>query len=301
MKQASSQFLEQLAAETTTLCRIWRVTTRGGNPIFLTDLDRDITYDGDVYSATKSLQGSALDNSIGGSRSNFEITVILGEWITRPEVEGGIYDGALIEVDAIFYDHIDYGVMPLATGEITNASVPHKDSALLQCVGLVTKSQRILTEQYSATCRADFCDARCGLDIEDFGTNFEVTAVANLRQFTSDTSEADDYFNLGTVKWLTGNNAGTAVEVLRSLNTGAVTLMVRTGRSIEIGDTGTIYRGCDKTLARCIAYGNILNFRGEPYVPGQDYAALAPNDTPPAEAGATPDPLPVDWVPADGL
>lgn len=302
MKPASAEFLEQLATETTTLCRLWRVTPKGGTTIFLTDLDVEVTYEGDVYSATRSLQGSALDNSIGGSRSNFEVTVILGEWITRSQVEGGIYDGALIEIDAVFYDHLDFGSMPLATGEVNGASCSHMTTALLQCVGFVTKSQRSLTEQYSPTCRADFCDARCGLDIEDFGDAFTVGSVTNLRMFGSSevAAQDDDYYNLGTVKWLTGNNAGTAVEVLRSTTTGTVSLMVRTGFSIEVGDTGTIYRGCDKTITQCTAYANILNFRGEPYVPGSDYATQAPNATPPGPAGDPPTPLGELWVPPGG-
>jgi uncharacterized phage protein (TIGR02218 family) len=303
VKAASAEFLERLSTEALALCRLWRVTPRGGATKFLTDHDQDITYGGDTYTATRSLEGSAIDNTIGGARANFEITVLLGDWITRPEIEGGQYDGALVEIDAAFYDDLTLGTMPLATGEITNASVPHKDSAQLQCVGFASRTQRPLTEQYSATCRANFCDERCGLDIEDYGTAFAVDSVSGLRQFTASEVAAggDDFYNLGTVKWLTGNNAGTAVEVLRSTTTGVVTLMVRTGRSIEVGDTGTIYQGCDKTLARCISYDNILNFRGEPYVPGQDYAALAPNAIPPAEAGAHPDPLPDNWTPADGL
>lgn len=302
MKPASAEFLTQLATEATTLCRLWRVEPIGRATIFLTDLDRDITYDGDTYSATKSLQGSAIDNSIGGSRSNFEITVILGDWITREEVLGGIYDGALIEIDAIFYDHIEHGVMPLAVGEVNGSSVPHMSTAFLQCVGRVSLSQRPLTEQYSPTCRADFCDVRCGLAIEDFGEAFTVSAVGSLRQFTATEVAAhdDDFYNLGTVQWLTGANTGTAVEVIRSSSTGVVSLMVRAGATIEIGDTGTIYRGCDKTITTCTAYANILNFRGEPYVPGSDYTAQAPNAIPPGPAGDPPTPLGNIWVPPGG-
>ena len=41
----------------------------------------------------------------------------------------------------------------------------------------------------------------------------------------------------------------------------------------KIGDTFTITAGCDKTFATCkTRFGNHLNFRGFPHVPGSDFA-----------------------------
>ena len=38
-----------------------------------------------------------------------------------------------------------------------------------------------------------------------------------------------------------------------------------------LGDTYTIVAGCDKTAATCKArYANLVNFRGEPFIPGTD-------------------------------
>jgi hypothetical protein len=39
-----------------------------------------------------------------------------------------------------------------------------------------------------------------------------------------------------------------------------------------------LFPGCDKTRATCVAkFSNILNFRGEPDVPGQDKYYTGPN------------------------
>ena len=36
-----------------------------------------------------------------------------------------------------------------------------------------------------------------------------------------------------------------------------------------------IYPACNKSRTQCVAYGNVVNFRGEPDLPGQD-ALMAP-------------------------
>jgi uncharacterized phage protein (TIGR02218 family) len=42
------------------------------------------------------------------------------------------------------------------------------------------------------------------------------------------------------------------------------------------GDGFTVTVGCDRTLGQCAGrFGNVLNFRGFPHMPGEDWA-LAP-------------------------
>jgi uncharacterized phage protein (TIGR02218 family) len=41
--------------------------------------------------------------------------------------------------------------------------------------------------------------------------------------------------------------------------------------TVTAADTFSVYAGCDKTRTTCInRFGNILNFRGEPDLPGLD-------------------------------
>jgi hypothetical protein len=46
---------------------------------------------------------------------------------------------------------------------------------------------------------------------------------------------------------------------------------------IEIGDTFTATPGCDKRIPTCVSFGLILNYGGEPTVPGQDAALVYPD------------------------
>lgn len=288
MRTASPEFKAQLAASTTTLCRLWRLTPVGGSALLFTDHDKKVTVGADEYLPTNSFTTSAIENSIGGSNVNFDIQVLLNGQITRPDVEQGIYDGASMEIDAIFYDHVDYGTMSLATGYVTDISLPTRYVAVMSCAGRLSATKRILTEVYTPTCRADFGDSRCTVDVMSFAEAFEVTAVNGIF-FNTDLAFAEDYFSFGTVIWSTGDNAGKRIEVYRSQADGLVKLLIRPPFPIQIGDTGQITRGCDKRVATCTGYANLVNFRGEPYVPGQDMVQAPVFSIPPPVAQPDPD------------
>lgn len=78
------------------------------------------------------------------------------------------------------------------------------------------------------------------------------------------------YFAYGTVKFTSGANAGQTMEV-KSFSPGVVTLAMSLNAPIAVGDTYTIVAGCDKQCGTCSGrFNNLVNFRGEPYIPGAD-------------------------------
>lgn len=88
--------------------------------------------------------------------------------------------------------------------------------------------------------------------------------------FYIDYTFATGYFAYGSVKWVTGLNAGLTSDV-RTFSPGVVTLGMPTPHAISPGDQYTIVAGCDKQFGTCKArWNNVVNFRGEPYVPGPD-------------------------------
>ena len=102
-----------------------------------------------------------------------------------------------------------------------------------------------------------------------------VTAVTDRAVFAASVASAataDGWFNGGLLTWATGANTGRAIEVKSWIaGTGRLELFMAMGYAIAIGDTFTVYPGCDKRLETCIGrFGNVINFRGEPYVPGID-------------------------------
>lgn len=96
-------------------------------------------------------------------------------------------------------------------------------------------------------------------------------------------TQPTDRYNFGQLKWLTGANAGLPMEVKRwNATTGQLVLFLPMNNDIVSGDTFEIYPGCNKASdCRPVAdggfYDNIINFRGEPHVPGQDALQAYPD------------------------
>lgn len=89
----------------------------------------------------------------------------------------------------------------------------------------------------------------------------------------------DHWFAGGVLTWESGNNAGRAMEVKAwTASTARLELFLAMGYPIRVGDAFRIHPGCDKRLDTCIdRFANVLNFRGEPYVPGQDSLMTYPD------------------------
>lgn len=80
---------------------------------------------------------------------------------------------------------------------------------------------------------------------------------------------ADEWFAGGVAIWETGLNAGVAREVIGwTQATTTLSLFSPPPFAPAAGDVLRIQPGCSHDPARCKVFGNFLNFRGEPFVPG---------------------------------
>jgi hypothetical protein len=94
-----------------------------------------------------------------------------------------------------------------------------------------------------------------------------VTGVVDLRSF-SDSSlvEADGYWDGGLVTWLTGDNAGVAMEIESFAAVGSpalrqVVLRLDLPNPIQAGDTYRVTKGCNKSTDCAAVFDNIHNQR----------------------------------------
>ncbi len=93
-------------------------------------------------------------------------------------------------------------------------------------------------------------------------------------------SLATGEYDLGNFKWLTGANKDVAMEVKTWVDsTGTVTLFMPMPFDIAVGDEFEIFPGCNKSTARCGSslFDNIVNYRGLPFIPGNDDLQRYPN------------------------
>jgi hypothetical protein len=78
------------------------------------------------------------------------------------------------------------------------------------------------------------------------------------------------YFDFGLITFTTGLNAGLSMEV-RNYTPGQWTLALPMPYTVAPGDEYSMRAGCDKSFFTCKnRFNNVINFRGEPYLPGID-------------------------------
>jgi uncharacterized phage protein (TIGR02218 family) len=83
-------------------------------------------------------------------------------------------------------------------------------------------------------------------------------------------------YAFGTPRWLTGDNAGMTQAVTDNDGDG-LTLADPSAFAVTAGELALLTQGCDRQLATCAArFGNAVNFRGEPYLPGMDLLTRYP-------------------------
>lgn len=81
------------------------------------------------------------------------------------------------------------------------------------------------------------------------------------------------FFDFGVITFLDGENAGRSMEI-RQYTPGQMTLHLPMPYPVQIGDAYMMRAGCDKSLSTCKnKFDNVVNFRGEPYLPGIDRLA----------------------------
>lgn len=108
-----------------------------------------------------------------------------------------------------------------------------------------------------------------------------VATVTDNRIFSITVDEDRDvsgWFDQGLVTWVTGNNAGLSMDVKTWTKTGAdagdVVLFLKMPFDVQVGDDLLIHPGCLKRRDEdCLTkFENVVNFRGEPDLPGRDEA-----------------------------
>ena len=267
----SAGLLTHLQGETTTLATCWKITRTDSVVLGFTNHDEDIVSDGVTYIAATGFIPSDVALKDDFSVSNLEVTGVLdNSYITEADLMNGLYDYAQVEVFLINYENTAIGTVFLNGGYLGEVSVS-KGQFMGEIRGLSQHLSQRIGEVYSPTCRANLGDSRCTKDLTAFTFNDSIdTVTTNQIFYAGSLNQTPGYFNYGKVTWTSGNNSGLSMEIKEFL-TGVITLVLPMPNNLQVGDTFTIVAGCDKQFSTCKdKYNNVLNFRGEPHVPGQD-------------------------------
>jgi hypothetical protein len=300
MKQASSQLTAHLAGPVTTLATCWEITRRDGAVFRFTDHDADLTVSGALYTARFGHARSAIASDASMAVDNLDVDGIIdAESLREEELRAGLFDHAAVRIFLVNRAAPGMGILRLRRGWLGEVVLTDTGQFRTELRGLTQALQQEIGELYTPECRADLGDARCKVDLGALTTMCSVTTVQARMVFLctltpiGDESSAGDgsdpdtpeppaplpaapppdgWYDGGVLTWTSGPNAGLAIEVQRwEAGPGRITLYLPPGYPITAGDSFSLSPGCDKRFATCKAkFTNIVNFRGEPYVPGLD-------------------------------
>jgi uncharacterized phage protein (TIGR02218 family) len=133
-----------------------------------------------------------------------------------------------------------------------------------------------VVEQTSPECRAALGDKRCRVDMAGRILLTRIAAVIDEDMVDVEETASGAAYSGGTLRWIGGANSGLESPILRS-EEARLTLAEPPPFAPSAGDLVEIREGCDKMLATCSSrFGNTVNFRGEPHLPGIDLLTRYP-------------------------
>jgi uncharacterized phage protein (TIGR02218 family) len=269
-----TRWAPDLGAEVTSLAFSWRIVRADGVALCFTSHDRDIYSDGLLYRSSPGVTPSAVMQSDRLDVDTMELTgAITADAISEEDLRVGRYDGAAVTFLVLDWLRPDSGATVLARGTI--GQITMRDKGFV--AELRSASQALdanVIELFSPECRADLGDKRCRVNLAVYSLLSRTIAAPgapdDLAFSVADDLEAVDYYAYGSVRVLSGRNAGMSRQVVSS-GVNSVSLRSPFPYTIDPGTLVLLRAGCDKLFATCIRkFGNALNFRGEPHVPGSD-------------------------------
>ena len=152
--------------EVTTVCSLWRIEFTSHPPLFLTDHDDRISYEGETYHPQFAATGGLTDSRSGLSIDSGGIrTSLTLPNISAQDIRDGILDGA--QLSEFRHDWRSGETEFIAKGRIGEVSFSGDDISV-EWLGQASLLDQSTGRVFSRQCDASFGDARCGLNRADF-------------------------------------------------------------------------------------------------------------------------------------
>lgn len=278
---------------------LWLITRTDGTTFALTDHDSTIEFQGRTFSPTGAVSLSARRKEAGLAPQNVSFRgAISSSLITTEDLEFGRYEEAQIDEYLVDWNvpwasndgtiesgflHSRYWIVDVRfNGEVWEANVEGLPRWLRPRVGWL----------HSRTCRHQLGDGLatgvgCTVDVDSLTVyNATVATVTDRRNFGGSATffnfppyTTDQYFQVGSVRWRTGDNVGhlSTVRNYQATPTVEFELDLPTPRAIQVADKFDAVPGCDGAFSTCRdVHDNVVDFGGDPFMPGTNAVVADP-------------------------
>lgn len=254
-----------------TVSTFWRIYRKDGVTLGFTSHDRSLLFDGIMHRAAPGMVPAAIRLTADLSDDSAEVEGALSHaTISSAEISAGLFDEAAIEIGAVDWETIEHHTLYSGRlGRIEDDS--NSFTAELRSAKRILEAD--LVPRTSPTCRAEFCGPGCSLPAQSYTTIDEIASIDLDYNRIRLGSASGPTFVDGRLRFLDGPQTGMTFTVVSS--DGVWLILDRSlVAGTSIGVRVEIREGCDHTLQTCVTrFGNAINFRGEPFLPGNDSLA----------------------------
>lgn len=278
-----AELKSHLAGGATTLCRCWALTRNDGVVLGFTDHDLDLEFDGIRFVADSGMSASALEQTTGLAVDNSEaLGILTSSSVTETDIRAGRYDGAAVKAWLVNWADVSQRIVLFAgsIGEIARSGRAFR----AELRGLTEKLNQPQGRVFQKSCGAVLGDKECGFDLDQPGFS-AVLPVDQVRgskflEFDALDGFADRWFEKGRIVVMDGAAQGLTALIKNDRlvdDKRCIELWEALGADLAAGDSIRIEAGCDRRLDTCrLKFDNILNFRGFPAIPGEDWLMSVP-------------------------
>ena len=256
-------------APLSTLAFCWRIARGDGVTIGLTSHDRDLRWGGVTYQAAPGMVPSAIERSAGMEADSVQLTgAVTTDLLTGDDLAARRWDGARLTLWAVDWTSPANDPVQLSRGQLGAVEMSQGQFSV-ELDGPSRVFDAAVTETVTPHCRANLGDEKCRVDLAGRVVIAQVIALSGS-EVTVGRALAPGDFAYGSLLWADGPKAGLRVAILAN---EALSLTLAEGPDIEMSGPIQVElsQGCDRRFATCRdRFGNAVNFRGEPHLPGND-------------------------------
>lgn len=213
--------------------------------------------------------GAAFPDTIGGT-----------PWLQACRL--GLLDNAQVTVQRAYFaaplgypipasGAVPTGLLTIFFGLVTDIDPLTTSSATLNIDSMISLIDISMPRNYFQTqCRHVLFDSGCTLNAASFaqagiagGASTQNAVVAS----SLPTPGGSGTYALGRLVFTSGANEGVQTTISDWDGADTLTLLRPLPFPVAAGDTFTAYPGCAKSTGACTAFGNLVNFGGQPYIP----------------------------------
>src|SRR5436190_1839318 len=282
MKPASAALVALLAgSEQFIMADLYTLTLVGGSILRYSAAPTAISANGHTFVLGPKFERSRTKVVIGTQVDELEVRVypeptdLIGDLLFLEAAWQGQFDGALLQLERAFmptYGDTSSGTVVLFAGRISDIDCSRTGVELKCRSHLELLNIQIPRRLWQASCTHVFGGPMCHFNREDLSIRFSAGTASTQTVITNAPTSVTP-FVLGTIKGITGSNAGLSRTVAAFVSGGTVTVKLAFLLPVAAGDQFQLLPGCDRTMATCRnLFNNEANFGGFPFIPTPETA-----------------------------